>query len=244
MSSYIEQSSPNWNERPCGCVVDTVILHYTGMKTGAEAIARLRDAATQVSAHYVVEEDGRIFRLVAEEKRAWHAGVSHWQGRDNINDCSIGVEIVNPGHEFGYRAFPTPQINGLITLLSGIKERHGIPAARFIGHSDIAPQRKIDPGELFPWRELADYGLGVVSINPCLDQSVVARKGDVGDVVCDLNKLLGIVGYHNLGDGNFGSGTEMALRAFQRHWCPEHVTGELDVGTQQVLSDIAEQLSS
>ncbi|MBL4789396.1 MAG: N-acetylmuramoyl-L-alanine amidase [Kordiimonadaceae bacterium] len=214
------------------------------MKTGAEAIARLCDADAQVSAHYVVEEDGRVYQLVSEEKRAWHAGISHWQGRDNINDCSIGIELVNPGAEFGYCAFPAPQINELITLLSGIKKRHGIPAARFIGHSDIAPLRKIDPGELFPWRELADYGLGVISNRPCLNHSIIARKGDVGDVVCGLNKLLGIVGYHKLDGGNFGPGTEETLRAFQMHWRPEHVTGELDIGTQSVLSDIAEQLSS
>ena len=138
-----------------------VVLHYTGMKTGEEALARLCDAEAKVSSHYLVEEDGRIFRLVPEERRAWHAGKSFWRGDTDINSASIGIEIVNPGHEWGYRAFPDVQIDSVIALLSDIRERWEIPDGRILGHSDVAPSRKEDPGELFPWKRLAMAGHGL-----------------------------------------------------------------------------------
>ena len=138
-----------------------VILHYTGMQSGQAAIDRLRDPEARVSAHYVVEEDGRLFRLVDEERRAWHAGKSFWKGETDINACSIGVEIVNPGHEFGYRAFPDAQIETVIRLLDDIRGRWSIENTRILGHSDVAPARKEDPGELFPWKRLAEQGHGL-----------------------------------------------------------------------------------
>src|SRR6478609_2257523 len=138
-----------------------LVLHYTGMKTASEALARLCDPAAKVSAHYTVDEDGTVYVHVPENRRAWHAGVSHWAGVDNVNARSIGIELVNPGHEFGYRAFPEAQIASLITLCHGILSRHAIPAARVLGHSDVAPARKEDPGELFPWGELALAGIGL-----------------------------------------------------------------------------------
>lgn len=156
----IEAFSPNHDSRD-GQAVDILLLHYTGMQSGAAAIARLRDPAAKVSAHYVVEEDGRVFHLVPEERRAWHAGRSSWRGADNINQRSIGIEIVNPGHEFGYRAFPAVQMAAVRDLSLGIIARHAIPAARVIGHSDVAPIRKEDPGELFDWQGLAAAGVGI-----------------------------------------------------------------------------------
>ena len=157
--NIIDSPSPNFDER--GRKVDTIVLHYTGMRTGGEALGRLCDPAAKVSAHYLIEEDGRVFRLVAEENRAWHAGVSSWKGEGEINARSVGVEIVNPGHEWGYREFPPPQIDALIDLLKGVAARHEVSLSRVVGHSDIAPERKDDPGEKFPWARLAAEGLAV-----------------------------------------------------------------------------------
>jgi N-acetylmuramoyl-L-alanine amidase len=156
----IQTPSPNHDSRD-GHAVDILLLHYTGMPSGEMALSRLRDPAAKVSAHYVVEEDGRVFHLVPEDRRAWHAGISSWLGEGNINQRSIGIEIVNPGHEFGYRAFPAMQMKAVLDLSLGIIARHAIPAARVIGHSDVAPQRKEDPGELFDWQGLAKAGVGV-----------------------------------------------------------------------------------
>lgn len=156
----IETPSPNHDSRE-GQAVDILLLHYTGMQSGEAAIERLCDSTAKVSAHYVVEEDGRIFHLVPEDRRAWHAGVSTWAGARNINQRSIGIEIVNPGHEFGYRAFPAAQMAAVRDLARGILARHAIPARRVIGHSDVAPTRKEDPGELFDWQGLAEAGIGI-----------------------------------------------------------------------------------
>jgi N-acetylmuramoyl-L-alanine amidase len=155
----IETPSPNFDERTMA--VSILVLHYTGMVDAAAAIARLTDPAAKVSSHYIVAEDGQVLRLVAEDKRAWHAGKSHWRGIDNLNSCSIGIEIVNPGHEFGYRPFPEAQIDALIPLVSDIIQRHGITRGNVVGHSDIAPARKQDPGELFPWHRLAKLRLAL-----------------------------------------------------------------------------------
>ena len=159
--------SDNYEDRPFGVVIDTIILHYTGMPTAQEALDRLCDASMdarqhgRVSAHYMIEEDGKILALVDERDRAWHAGVSYWRGRDNLNDCSIGVELVNPGHEFGYRPFPRVQLDALLELCQSIMKRHPIRSEFVLGHSDIAPMRKRDPGEKFNWRFLARGGVGL-----------------------------------------------------------------------------------
>ena len=153
--------SPNFDERPKDTPIDILIMHYTGMETGAGAVARLCDPAARVSSHYTVDEDGTIFAHVPEECRAWHAGVSYWAGARDINGRSIGIEIVNPGHEFGYRSFPGAQIEAVIKLSREIVARHSIPPERVLGHSDVAPARKIDPGELFPWGGLALAGVGL-----------------------------------------------------------------------------------
>jgi N-acetylmuramoyl-L-alanine amidase len=148
MIDLIPAPSPNFDTRRAP--PDMLVLHYTGMETGEAALARLRDPEAKVSAHYLVEEDGRIFQLVPEERRAWHAGAGGWRGEDDCNAASIGIEIVNPGHEFGYRLFPEAQIAAVIALIGDIRDRWTIPDNRIIAHSDLAPARKTDPGELFP----------------------------------------------------------------------------------------------
>jgi len=197
--------SPNYDDR--SSAINLLILHYTGMKTGAEAIARLCNAESKVSAHYVVEEDGGVFALVAEEKRAWHAGKSYWRGKQGLNDCSIGIEIVNLGHEFGYRAFPLVQMEAVAKLCQEILTRHNIPARNVIAHSDIAPNRKEDPGELFDWAMLANVGVGLyppANLPPL--------------PVSDFKKALGEYGYD--------TSAEKLVLAFQRHFTPHALTGE------------------
>ena len=156
----IERPSPNHDERD-GATVDMLVLHYTGMQTAEAALERLCDPAAKVSAHYTVDETGTVYAHVPEARRAWHAGLSFWAGVTDVNARSIGIELVNPGHEFGYRVFPEAQIASLITLCHGILLRHPIPATRVLGHSDVAPARKEDPGELFPWERLAKEGIGL-----------------------------------------------------------------------------------
>lgn len=241
MADFIPHPSPNWNERPAGVKPDMVIIHYTGMETGVAALKRLADPATEVSAHYLIEEDGRIFALVDEAKRAWHAGISCWRGRENLNHNSIGIELVNPGHEFGYRAFPDAQITSLLALLEGVATRHDIKKDAYIGHSDIAPDRKTDPGELFPWAQLAAKGYGLWSTVAGHDKTVIAERGQKNANVMKFNKQLGIVGYHTGDIQSFDATTEFAVRAFQAHWRPEAVTGQIDIGTAAVLEDIAGQ---
>lgn len=203
--------SPNHDVRPCG--IDMLVLHYTGMRTSLEAIDRLRSPEARVSSHYVVDEDGAIFRLVPEELRAWHAGVSFWRGRRNLNDCSIGIEIVNPGHEWGYRPFPPAQIAAVTGLCHGIVQRHAIPARNVVGHSDIAPTRKQDPGEMFPWAELAAAGVGLWPA----DGQAAAEM--------DLGAALETIGYDP------AAPAEANILAFQRHWRPQTVSGIGDTGT-------------
>ena len=232
-------NSPNQRDRPHGAVIDTLILHYTGMRSGAAAIARLCDPDAGVSSHYVVEEDGRVFRLVEERRRAAHAGVSAWQGREDLNDSSVGIEIVNPGHEWGYRAFPEAQLAAVSRLCLDILGRHPIPRARVLGHSDVAPDRKQDPGELFPWAALARDGIGVWP-------HAGADLGQ-GDPVRDATRLLPVrrqlraVGYAVEEAGEMDDGLATVLRAFQRHWRPEAVTGCADDGTRARLAALAER---
>ncbi|MBT4888262.1 MAG: N-acetylmuramoyl-L-alanine amidase [Rhodospirillales bacterium] len=155
----IKRPSPNHNERPLETSVDMLVIHYTGMKNCEDALARLCDVEAQVSAHYLIDEDGTLYQMVDENRRAWHAGVSYWRGITDVNAHSIGIELVNPGHEFGYRAFPEAQMLTLIDLCKDILSRHDISACNVVGHSDVAPERKQDPGELFDWQRLADAGI-------------------------------------------------------------------------------------
>jgi N-acetylmuramoyl-L-alanine amidase len=224
----IEALSPNFNERKAP--PDMVVLHYTGMKTGAEALARMCDPAAQVSAHYMVEEDGQVYRLVPEERRAWHAGVSFWKGETDINGCSIGIEIVNPGHEFGYRDFPAAQVDAVIGLLDGIRERWDIPDHRILGHSDVAPSRKEDPGERFPWAELAAHGHGLWVTPDMPPEGTLGPPlglGETGLGVFSLQSALGKLGYNILAGGPYDAETATIVTAFQRHWLPEQIGTEL-----------------
>ena len=214
--NLIDAPSPNFDPRTAPPTM--IVLHYTGMKSGQAALDRLRDPEAKVSSHYLVEEDGRVFRLVAEERRAWHAGVSFWRGRRNVNGDSIGIEIVNPGHEFGYRPFPEAQIESVIALVADIRTRWEIEDRDIVGHSDIAPSRKEDPGELFPWRRLADAGHGLWAEWPAAPGAPIG-EGEEGAAVF----------------ARFDADTATVVRAFQRHWRPERVDGVADGETRARL---------
>lgn len=211
-----------------------IILHYTGMRTGEEALARLTDPAAKVSAHYVVEEDGRIFALVPEARRAWHAGVSYWRGERDINAASVGVEIVNPGHEFGYRPFAEAQIEAVIDLVADIRSRWTIPDERILGHSDVAPARKTDPGELFPWRRLALAGHGLW-VEPPAPPGAPLGPGEEGVGVVVLQGALRRLGYDAPASGHYDEVTQTIVRAFQRHWRPSVCDGQADGETRARL---------
>lgn len=218
----IDAPSPNHDAR--GRPVDMVVLHYTGMKTGAEALERLRDREAKVSAHYFIEEDGRIFRLVDESERAWHAGVSSWKGEIDINARSIGVELVNPGHEFGYRDFPPAQIDALVALLKDIRTRHDIPPERVLGHSDVAPERKTDPGEKFPWARLAAEGLALAPYDGPPDDGISEKAAFAA---------LESVGY------NLANDNDAVIVAFQRRFCPAALGQGLDALTKSAAVRVA-----
>lgn len=232
----IEAPSPNYDARRGP--PDTVILHYTGMQTGEAALERMRDPAAKVAAHYMVEEDGRVFRLVPEERRAWHAGVSFWRGERDLNAASIGIEIVNPGHEWGYRAFPDHQIEAVIGLLDAIRGRWEIPDAHILGHSDVAPSRKTDPGELFPWKRLAEAGHGLwFEPEPERIAALGAplAEGDQGVGVFVLQAGLHRLGYEPKPSGVYDAETATVVTAFQRHWRPSCVDGAADGETRARL---------
>ncbi len=208
-----ELPSPNWDARPDGVPIDMLILHYTGMQSAQAALDRLRDPAARVSSHYVVDEDGTVWRLVAEQHRAWHAGVSQWRGHTALNGRSVGIEIVNPGHEWGYRCFPALQMAAVCELCLAILGRHPIPARNVVGHSDVAPDRKQDPGELFDWQGLAANGVGLWPEMPTAHEQGNCVSGTLREI-----------GY---ADGD----SAIVLRAFQRHWLPGAVTGQADAAT-------------
>lgn len=210
--------SPNFDDRDQP--VSMVVLHYTGMEDGASAIARLRDPEARVSSHYVVAEDGQVLRLVAEDKCAWHAGKSYWRGMHTVNGASIGIEIVNPGHEFGYRPFPENQMEAVVRLLAGILQRHAVPIANVVGHSDVAPARKQDPGELFDWGLLARHRLAVAR----------PVKAVVDPGWTDGGFLLALERYgYDVRDGF------AATVAFQRRFRQELLDGTIDGESRTIL---------
>jgi N-acetylmuramoyl-L-alanine amidase len=229
---FIEAPSPNIDERVAPPSV--LVLHYTGMKTGEEALAWLRNPESRVSCHYLVEEDGRVFRLAPEERRAWHAGVSFWRGRRNLNGDSIGIEIVNPGHEWGYRPFPAAQIAAVTALVGDIRTRWTVEDRDIIGHSDVAPTRKEDPGELFPWKGLAAAGHGLWAEAPAAPGAPVG-EGETGAAVFALQAGFTRLGYDLPPSGTFDADTAAVVRAFQRHWRPERVDGLADGETRARL---------
>jgi N-acetylmuramoyl-L-alanine amidase len=216
--NIIDTPSPNFDERSLG--ISMIVLHYTGMPDAQSAIDRLRDPAAKVSAHYLVAEDGTILRIVAEDKRAWHAGKSRWRGIEDINSASIGIEIVNPGHEFGYPPFPEQQIDALLPLVAEIKERHSITRGNVVGHSDIAPLRKQDPGELFPWNRLAKLRLALPR----------PTRNLMDPMWTDAGFLIALERF-----GYDVSDKLAAVVAFQRRFRPELLDGEIDGECRSIL---------
>ncbi len=230
-------ASPNHDER-VGGAPDMILLHYTGMETADAALKRLCDPEARVASHYFVAEDGNILQLVPEARRAWHAGVSSWAGQTDINSRSIGIEIVNPGHDFGYPDFPARQIAAVIALCRGILARRPIQRDRVLAHSDVAPSRKRDPGEKFPWRLLADSGVGLwVEPVPRTDWLSLV-EGDTGDNVKELQKSLADYGYGIPATGTYDAITKDVVTAFQRHFRPAQVDGLADTSTRETLGKL------
>jgi N-acetylmuramoyl-L-alanine amidase len=220
----LQKPSPNFNTRGNERYPDLLIMHYTGMKTAEEAIDRLCDGAGEppVSAHYVVGEDGGVIQMVDEASRAWHAGVSWWEGIMDNNARAVGIEIVNPGHEFGYRPFPDVQMQSVLELAKGIIARHTIKPWHVVGHSDVAPMRKNDPGELFDWAMLAQNGVGLWPSAPdVLDDG---WQGDDNNMV-GLRDRLEAYGYGPLKGEGYDEELTKVIMAFQRHFVQDKIDG-------------------
>lgn len=223
-------TSPNHGDRK-GHDVSMAVLHYTGMRSAKEALERLCDPEAQVSAHYVIEEDGTAHQLVQEDRRAWHAGVSCWRGEDDVNSASIGFELVNPGHEWGYREFPAPQIEQLMILLRKVIDEHRIKLTHVVGHSDVAPGRKEDPGELFPWAQLAKDNLAIGPWSGAPTDALITPQ--------QARQHLQMIGYDV---DRFG--LEASTQAFQRRFAPSQLGKGLDAPTSAALSEIAKVFGS
>ncbi len=260
--AVIDAPSPNWDERTRP--PDLIVLHYTGMADGEAALRKLRDpdpragayadalppsysgqapdaSLGRTSAHYLVEEDGRIFRLVDEDKRAWHAGVAFWAGENNVNASAIGIELVNGGHDFGLPPFAEPQIAATTALVLDILRRRKIAPARVVGHSDIAPDRKDDPGERFPWATLAAAGAAVhVEATGAGRGTRVAAPGDAGAAVRATQERLIAVGYGLASSGAMDLRTVAVVKAFQRRFRPVLIDGVLDRETAELIAKLAE----
>ena len=213
-------SSPNFDERPPGADVTILVMHYTGLKTCQEALERLTNPKTKVSSHYLISKIGEIYLLVPEDKRAWHAGVSYWRGLNDVNAYSIGIELENPGHEFGYQNFTLSQMNALTELSQEILSRYSIPARNIVGHSDVAPRRKQDPGELFDWKFLANYGVGLWP-----------TPGGDNFLPDAIDVLLSFLGYEI---DDIGA----TVSAFQRHYVPSSISGRVDTPTCQAINSL------
>ena len=228
--------SPNHGERKDGVAPDMIVLHYTGMRDNEAAIRQLCTPTSEVSAHYVVLQDGYIVQLVAEARRAWHAGARPGPDESDINSCSIGIEIANPGHDHGYPDFPKRQIAAVTALCRSIFTRHQIPADRVLAHSDVAPARKQDPGEKFPWKVLADSGIGLwVKPAPMTQAGPIFVLGETDPAIEETQRLLARYGYGVTPTGYLDGTTRDAVAAFQRHFRPTRVDGVVDVSTIATL---------
>ena len=230
--------SPNHGERQNGVRPDMILLHYTGMYDPSAALDRLCTAGSEVSAHYLVLEDGHVVQMVPEARRAWHAGVSSWAGETDINSRSIGIEIANPGHDYGYPEFPKRQIAALTALCRGIQTRNTIRPERVLAHSDVAPSRKNDPGEKFPWRTLWDSGVGHWVAPASITEGKKLALSDRGEAVSALQESLSQYGYGIALNGSYDSSTHDVVKAFQRHFRPERVDGIADESTLATLRDL------
>lgn len=240
--AIVEMPSPNQGPRAGGVTPSILLLHYTGMPTAAAALERLCDPEAKVSSHYVVDEDGTVYHLVEEDRRAHHAGVSFWAGTTDINSASVGIEIVNPGHEHGYRPFPEAQIAAVVAVGLAVAERWTILPQRVLAHSDVAPERKQDPGELFPWDRLAAAGLGLWVEPEPVAPGVALRRGDEGQPVTALQAMLAHYGYGLPLTGVFDGRTEAVVTAFQRHFRPARVDGIADRSTLVTLKRLTDAL--
>lgn len=234
--------SPNHGDRR-GRAIDSLVLHYTGMPTAEGALAQLRNPAAEVSSHYFVFEDGRIAQLVPEARRAWHAGRSSWFDETDMNSASIGIEIANPGHDGGLPPFPEPQMDAVVRLVADILARRAIRPERVLAHSDIAPGRKVDPGENFPWARLAAEGLcRWVDAAPPAEGLVMAR-GASGAAVRALQEELAALGYGIEATGDYDARTTTVVAAFQRRWRPARIDGAADVSTVRTLASLRADLA-
>src|SRR6516225_6660582 len=230
--------SANYGERNKGRQPDMIVLHYTGMPDVEGAIAQLCTAGTELSAHYIVLEDGRIVQCVPEAKRAWHAGVSFWAGEEDINSCSIGIEIINRGHDWGYPDYPLRQVAAVIALCRGIMLRRKVPGHRVLAHSDVAPARKKDPGEKFPWHSLANSGVGHWVQPAPIGPGEAIKLGTIHESVRDLQLALARYGYGISASGNYDTATMEVVTAFQRHFRPARVDGIADHSTLSTLHSL------
>ncbi len=242
--TYEQRPSPNFGPRAADKPIDILLLHYTGMLSEELALAWLTLSDSRVSAHYLVGEDGRIVQMVDETMRAWHAGQSFWAGETDINARSIGIEIANPGHQFGYRGFPPEQIAAVVTLCRDILSRHAIPPERVLAHSDVAPSRKEDPGELFPWGELSANGIGHWVMPEPVVAGPLLKLGDHGTAVEDLKRRFRNYGYGLGAESEFDEETAAVVRAFQRHFRPAQVDSIADVSTVATLDKLSAALPS
>jgi N-acetylmuramoyl-L-alanine amidase len=239
-SSLVDDISPSPNHEPRKGVArpDILLLHYTGMKTTQAALARLCDPGARVSSHYLVFEDGRVIQLVPEARRAYHAGESSWGGSTDINSRSVGIEIGNQGHDCGCPPFPDVQIERVIALCRDIVARWSIAPCRVLAHSDVAPSRKRDPGEVFPWRRLAKAGVGAFVEPAPIEGGAAFCPGDHGAEVASLQRLLADYGYGVTESGSYDSATHEVVTAFQRHFRPARVDGIADVSTVKTLEQL------
>lgn len=232
--------SPNIEPRKIGTSPSILILHYTGLPTVERALDVLSRPDCKVSCHYVVDENGRVIQMVAEECRAWHAGVSYWAGETDINSASIGIEIQNPGHMLGYPEFPPVQMQAVAALSRDIVNRHGMAPERVLAHSDVAPGRKIDPGEKFNWAWLAEQGVGRwVAPHPCNPDDEGVPLGTRSADVSRARALLAAYGYKIDLEGPFDPDLQTVVRAFQLHFRQSLTDGRLDRSTLDTLSRLA-----
>lgn len=230
--------SPNFGVRKNNKQVQYIILHYTGVPTAEDALCILKDPKREVSAHYLIHEDGRVVQMVNESARAWHAGASFWQGETDINSTSIGIEIVNTGILSDPEAYPDEQIASLIELCKDICARHKLAPSNILAHSDIAPERKTDPGEWFPWDQLAQHGLGDYVEPAKISSGRFFTRGDSGQPIEALQSMLALYGYKIRINGEFDEQTEVVVKAFQRHFRRHKVDGVADISTIQTLYEL------